>query len=61
MKKFELRIKKGVKTTKFDPTKYLTKKFISVAIMDCLLNNDPDGVIELLNIYLETKTSKVTS
>lgn len=47
-----LRIKKGVKIKKFDPDKYLSKDFIGAAIMECLLNNDPEGIIELLNIYL---------
>lgn len=47
-----LRIKKGAKVKKFDPDKYLSKDFIGAAIMECLLNNDPEGIVELLSIYL---------
>lgn len=49
----KLRLKKGVKVKKFDPNKYLTADFIGSAIMECLLNNDPEGIVELLYIYLE--------
>jgi DNA-binding phage protein len=49
----QLRIKKGAKITKFDPDKYLSADFIGAAIMECLLNNDPEGIVELLTIYLE--------
>ena len=52
-KESSLRIKKGAKVSKFDPEKYLTKEFIGSAIMECLLNNDPEGVVDLLEIYLE--------
>lgn len=48
-----MRIKKGVKTSKFEPEKYLSKEFIGSAIMECLLNNDPEGVVELLEIYMD--------
>ncbi len=48
-----LKIKKTAKINKFDPNKYLTKEFIGAAIMECLLNNDPEGVVELLEIYLD--------
>ncbi|MBS4164068.1 hypothetical protein PRO82_001382 [Candidatus Protochlamydia amoebophila] len=48
-----MKIKKGVKTSKFEPDKYLSEEFIGSAIMECLLNNDPNGVIELLEIYLD--------
>jgi len=49
----KLRIKKGAKVKKFDPDKYLSADFIGAAIMECLLNNDPEGIVELLKIYLE--------
>lgn len=45
--------KKKAKIKKFDPDKYLTTEFIGAAIMECLLNNDPEGIVELLTIYLE--------
>lgn len=49
----KLRLKKGSKVKKFDPNEYLSADFIGSAIMECLLNNDPEGIIELLEIYLE--------
>lgn len=49
----QLRLKKGVKVQKFNPDKYLSADFIGAAIMECLLNNDPEGIVELLTIYLE--------
>lgn len=48
-----MKIKKGAKIKKFDPDKYLSADFIGAAIMECLLNNDPEGIVELLDIYLE--------
>ena len=48
-----LKIKKGAKIKKFDPDIYLSADFIGAAIMECLLNNDPEGIVELLTIYLE--------
>lgn len=51
--KRELKFKKDVQLKKFDPNKYLTADFIGSAIMECLLNNDPEGIVELLAIYLE--------
>lgn len=48
-----MKIKKNVKVKKFDPDKYLSKDFIGSAIMECLINNDPEGVVELIEIYLE--------
>ena len=52
-KKKPLRLKKNVKLKKFDPNKYLSVDFIGSAIMECLLNNDPEGIVELLSIFLE--------
>ncbi len=51
--KGRLKIKKGAKVKKFNPDKYLSADFIGAAIMECLLNNDPEGIVELLTIYLE--------
>jgi DNA-binding phage protein len=48
-----LRLKKGVKVARFDPDKYLSAEFIGAAIMECLLDNDPEGIVELLSIYLQ--------
>lgn len=49
----QLKLKKGTKVSKFEADKYLTREFIGSAIMECLLNNDPQGVVELLEIYLD--------
>lgn len=44
---------KGIK--KADPTAYiLNPKNLGEAIADCLLNNDPEGVVEVIDIYLDT-------
>lgn len=51
-KENNLKIKEGIKTSKFEPEKYLSKEFIGSAIMECLLSNDPEGVVELLEIYM---------
>ncbi|CUI18143.1 conserved hypothetical protein (plasmid) [Candidatus Protochlamydia naegleriophila] len=48
-----MRIKKGGKISEFEPEKYLSKEFIGSAIMECLINNDPEGVVELLEIYMD--------
>lgn len=39
---------------KVDPLKNLTdSKQISLAVFECLLNNDPEGAMEMIEIYLE--------
>ena len=48
-----MKIRKNVKISKFEPNKYLSKEFIGNAIMECLLNNDPEGIIDLLEIYMD--------
>jgi DNA-binding phage protein len=48
-----IKLKKGVKLKKFNPDKYLSADFIGSAIMECLLNNDPEGIVELLSIFLD--------
>jgi DNA-binding phage protein len=47
-----VQLKRGAKVKKFDHNQYLEANFIGAAIMECLMNNDPDGVVELLKIYL---------
>lgn len=32
----------------------LNKDFLGKAILECLLNNDPEGVMEVVSIYLDT-------
>lgn len=51
--KSTLRLKKTVKVKRANPDKSLTSDFIGSAIMECFLNNDPEGVMELLKIYLD--------
>ncbi len=46
-------LRDDVEVKKFEPEKYLSKEFIGAAIMECLSNNDPEGVVELVKIYLE--------
>lgn len=37
----------------YDPTKeLLDENFIGKAILECLINNDPEGVMEVIEIYL---------
>jgi DNA-binding phage protein len=39
---------------KSNPIKELTnKQQVSLAIFECLLNNDPEGVMEMIEVYLE--------
>lgn len=50
--KMDLNKVKGLK--KAAPLKYLTdKNQISLAVFECLLNNDPEGAMEMIDIYLE--------
>jgi len=51
--KSQLKLKKDVKVKKFNPNVYLSEEFIGSAIMECLINNDPEGVVDLIEIYLE--------
>jgi DNA-binding phage protein len=53
-----LKAKVGLK--KLNPSKQLTdKKFIGAAILECLNNNDPEGVMEMISIYINAlKRSK---
>lgn len=37
----------------YDPLKELTdENFVGKAILDCLRNNDPEGVMEVIEVYL---------
>jgi DNA-binding phage protein len=49
-----LRIKKGVDIIAYSPTQeLLNEKLIRDALWECLKNNDPDGVIDVLSAYFE--------
>jgi DNA-binding phage protein len=52
-KQKELRIKdfKGIK--KVNPLNYLTnEENVGLAILECLQNNDPEGVMEAISVYV---------
>lgn len=50
----KFRLKKTAKVTEVDSAHRLTdEKFVGEAILDCLKNNDPDGVMEVIEMYLE--------
>lgn len=49
------KLKKNARVTEVDSAKKLTdEKLIAEAIFDCLKNNDPQGVMEIVEIYLKT-------
>ncbi len=49
-----VKLKKGAKVKPYSPTKMLAnEKFIGQVILECLKDNDPEGVIEALETYLE--------
>ena len=49
-----LKLRPGVKLKSYSPTKQLAdEEFISKVIWECLKNNDPDGVIEILEAHFE--------
>lgn len=49
-----LKLKKNVKLSKISATeKMLDDKFIGEAIWECLKNNDPQGVLEVIESHLE--------
>lgn len=51
----KFKIKEDALIEAFSPTEeLLDENFIGKAIVECLKNNDPEGVIEVLNIYLNT-------
>lgn len=50
----KLSLKPGTRVRRHSPTKALAnEKFISKAVWDCLKNNDPEGVIEVLEAHFE--------
>lgn len=47
------RLKKNAKVIPYSPTKeLLDEKFIALAVWECLKNNDPEGVIEIIEAHL---------
>lgn len=50
----KFKLKKNANVTEIDSVKRLTdEKFIGEAIFDCLKNNDPDGLMEVISTYLK--------
>lgn len=46
----------------YSPTKrLLDKNFVGAAILECLSNNDPEGVMEVLEMYLDTLNKTQTA
>lgn len=55
------KIKKSAQLKPYNPTEdLLDENFIGKAILECLKNNDPEGVMEVLSVYLKT-VNKVKS
>jgi len=51
----KLKIKDFTGIQEYSPTEQLLdKNFIGAAILECLSNNDPEGVMEIIEIYLDT-------
>lgn len=49
-----MKAKGSKKVIRVRPLNYLTnEKNVGKAIMECLQNNDPEGVMEVIGIYLE--------
>lgn len=59
----KLRLKDFKEATKVRPLEYLTdKRNVELAILDCLQENDDEGIIEVIEIYtnaLKKKALKV--
>ena len=61
-----LKLKLGSGVQEYSPTKeLLSEDFIGKAILECLLNNDPEGVMEVIGTYLKAvnkvKTAQETN
>lgn len=49
-----LRLKKDAGLIEYSPTKeLLDEEFIALAIWECLKNNDPEGVVEVIQAHLD--------
>jgi DNA-binding phage protein len=50
----KMKLKKNTRVIEYSPTQeLLDEDFIAKAIWECLKNNDPDGVIEIIETHLE--------
>lgn len=49
-----MKLKKELDLTDYSPTEeLLDEKFIAMAIWDCFKNNDPEGIVEIIETHLE--------
>jgi DNA-binding phage protein len=49
-----MKLKKDAKVIKYSPTQELMdESFIATAVWECLKNNDPEGVVEIIETHLE--------
>lgn len=49
-----MKLKKNAKIKKYSPTQeLLDETFIAKAVWECLKNNDPEGVVEIIETHLE--------
>src|SRR5580704_6591848 len=50
----KMKLKKNAKVIEYSPTQeLLDETFIAKAVWECLKNNDPEGVIEIIETHLE--------
>lgn len=53
--KSNLKLKKDAKVSEYSATeRLLDETFIAQAVWECLKNNDPQGVVEIIETHLET-------
>ncbi len=54
MNKSHVRIKQGIGITELDPReKLLDPELISAAVVECLIDNDPEGAAEVIECHLQ--------
>lgn len=53
-KSFEIQLRSDIGLKKFEPSEtLLDTKLIGTAIMECLIANDPDGIMEIIEGHLK--------
>lgn len=51
----KMKLKKNMGLKKYSPSKeLLDETFIAMAMWECLKNNDPEGVMEIISYHLDT-------
>ena len=59
--KTEIKLKKNAQIIDYSPTKeLLNEDFIEKAVWECLKNNDPEGVIEVIEAHLQESNKNDT-